>query len=87
MRVELLTPDVASPDAPAPSNDAFSTILRDVGQVLESASHAEDAFAAEAGLLQDAVYERARADVAIAVASSAAQRGAQAIQTMLGIQL
>jgi flagellar hook-basal body complex protein FliE len=51
------------------------------------AQSAEDAFARGAGSLQDAVYERARADVALAVATAAAQRGAQAIQSILNMQV
>jgi flagellar hook-basal body complex protein FliE len=58
-----------------------------LGTLLLGAEKAEDAFASGAGRLQDAVYERARADVALSVATAAAQRGAQAISSILNMQV
>ena len=88
MRVELLQPDV-SPAAARPSADvsAFTRALDGVGAVLERASAAEDALAAGTGSLQAAVYERARADVALSVATAAAQRSAQALTAILNMQI
>ena len=87
MRVELLTPDISTSPASESRPDAFALLIRDASATLDAAAHAEDAFAAGHGSLQDAVYERARADVAVSVAASAAQRAAQALQTITGMQL
>jgi flagellar hook-basal body complex protein FliE len=89
VRVEAFVPDVAPqtpPDAPA-DGAAFSQTLDALGATLDRAQRAEDAFAAKAGSLQDAVYERARADVALAVATAAAQHAAQAIGSVLNMQV
>ena len=90
MKVELLTPDVAPAGASrVPSEDqrAFSEILDDVGAALRGADRAENAYANGAGKLADAVYERARADVVLSVATAAAQRSAQALTTILNLQV
>jgi hypothetical protein len=88
MRVELLAPDVA------PANDqnsgdgaAFTKLLDGIGTTLDGATSAEDAYAAGSGSLQQAIYERARADVALPVAAAAAQRAAQSVQTILNMQM
>jgi flagellar hook-basal body complex protein FliE len=88
MRVESLVPDAppASRSTAAQPN-AFEKILDDLGAVLGKAENAEDSFAAGAGDLQTAVYERARADVALSVATAAAQRAAQALQSILNMQV
>jgi len=65
----------------------FGKLLDDLGSVLGGAEHAEDAFATGVGDLQTAVYERARADVALSVATAAAQRTAQALQSILNMQV
>jgi flagellar hook-basal body complex protein FliE len=78
---------VAAGPASAPSGNAFSKILDDLGAVLGGADRAEDAFAAGTGDLQNAMYERARADVALSVATAAAQRTAQALQSILNMQV
>jgi flagellar hook-basal body complex protein FliE len=54
---------------------------------LNKAEGAEDAFAAGSGDLQSAIYERARADVALSVATAAAQRTTQALQSILNMQV
>ena len=88
MRIESFVPDVAPVSAAAPSGDAeFSKALDALGATLERAQGAEDAFAAKRGSLQDAIYERARADVALAVATAAAQHAAQAVQSVLNMQI
>lgn len=89
MRVELLIPDVTpgSLKTPVQKPDVFSNILNDLGSVLGNAQQAEDAFASGAGDLQTAIYERAQADVALSVATAAAQRSAQALQSVLNMQV
>jgi flagellar hook-basal body complex protein FliE len=88
VRVEPLVPDVriASDDG---SGDiaAFARALDVLGGVLTGATRAEDDFGNGRGTLQDAVYERARADVALSVATSSAQRVAQAVQSVLNMQV
>lgn len=88
MRVEALIPDVA-PREPQANGDAsaFGKVLDDLGAVLSKAERAEDAFGAGNGDLQSAVYERARADVALSVATAAAQRTTQALQSILNMQV
>lgn len=88
MRVELLQPDIA-PVASGPQPDAagFGRALDAIGQLLGDATHAEDAYAAGTGSLSDAVYRRAQADVALSVAAAVAQRAAQAVQTLLNLQV
>lgn len=88
MKIELLQPDSAAQAAPA-SNDqsGFAQALDAVGKVLRDATQAEDAYAGGTGTLQDAMYQRAQADVALSVATAAAQRAAQAVQTLLNLQI
>jgi len=90
VKVELLVPDLpAAPQRPAAN--AGPSFLADVanalGTTLERAESAENAFAAGSGSLQAAVYERARADVALSVATAAAGRATQAIQSILNMQV
>lgn len=95
MTVTPFIPDVPSPPARAvvrQTNDAsqtggFGKALNDLGSALGSANAAEDAFARGAGDLQSAIYERARADVALAVATAASQRAAQALQAIFTMQV
>ena len=77
---------IASPDG-ADDGSSFSRLVDEIGGALRGAQTAEDAFAAGSGSLQQAVYERARADVALAVATTAASRCAQAVQSLLNMQL
>jgi flagellar hook-basal body complex protein FliE len=101
VKVELLIPDApllpdAAPLPDAPSQGAssragdpaeFARALDALGATLTGANAAEDAFASGSGSLQNAVYERARADVALSVATAAAQRAAQAVQSILNMQV
>jgi flagellar hook-basal body complex protein FliE len=57
------------------------------GAILGRADAAEAAFAAHRGGLQEMVVERARADIALQIATSATQRATQALQTILGMQI
>ena len=88
MRVELLQPD-APAVIPLHEADAsaFGNALNDLAAALDRATQSEDEYAAGHGSLQHAVYERARADVAISVATAAAQRAAQAVQSVLNMQI
>jgi flagellar hook-basal body complex protein FliE len=89
MRIEPFVPDIARAQNVTVSadSDAFGKVLNDLGGVLGKAQAAEDAFAEGAGDLQTAVYERARADVALSVATAGAQRTAQALQSILNMQV
>ena len=88
MRVEPIVPDVgAAPPAQTGDSNLFASMLGDLGAVLNTASAAEDGFAGGRGNLQTAVYERARADVALSVATAAAQRSTQALQSILNMQV
>lgn len=90
MRVELLAPDAAPVSQARPGAthaNSFAALLDDVGRVLDRAQSKEDAFAHHAGSLRDAVYERARADIVLSVATAAAQRTAQALQNILQMQV
>ncbi len=67
---------------------------RALGQAFDAASHAlsradaaERAFANGRGGLQEMALERAQADVALSIASAAASRVAQSLQTILGMQV
>ena len=88
MRVEPLVPDVA-PDADRvdANGGAFAQALDTVGHTLAVANRSEDAFAGGSGSLADAVYDRAQADVMLSIATAAMQRTAQAITTILNMQI
>ncbi|HET7815350.1 MAG TPA: hypothetical protein VFL13_13370 [Candidatus Baltobacteraceae bacterium] len=88
MTVEPIVPDVAPvPAAGAEDASRFGEILNGLGAVFSRAERSENAFASGSGTLIEAVYERAQADVALSVASAAAQRAAQALQTVLSMQV
>jgi hypothetical protein len=91
MRVDVLVPDgPAAPVGPRASRadgDAFARLVDAAGSILAGADRAEAAFAAHRGGLQEMVVERARADIALQVAATAAQRAAQSISTLLGMQI
>jgi flagellar hook-basal body complex protein FliE len=91
--VEPISPDAPIVrDAPSAHDDGgdaafFARALDSVGDVLTGATQAEDDFAYGRGTLQAAVYERAQADVALSVATATAQRIAQAMQSILNMQV
>jgi|GEM_PF-1233100 len=89
MTIEPLVPDAAraGEQRTAPNESLFGGMVQDLAAVLGKAERAENAFASGAGDLQTATYERARADVALAVATAAAQRAAQALQSILTMQV
>jgi flagellar hook-basal body complex protein FliE len=88
MRVELLVPD-APPSWTGASDDtgAFAQAVDAIGTALAGADRAEDDFAVGNGPLEAAVYERARADVALSVATATAQRATQALQSIFNMQV
>lgn len=88
MKIEALVPDVAPASAaPAALPGAFAKALDGIASQLDAASRSEDAFAAGTGSLQDAAYARARADVAVAVATAFAGRTVQTVQSLLNMQV
>ncbi len=96
MRVDSLVPDTAGPlSSPGPvaapagatPGNAFGKLVDAAGAILGQADTAEARFAAHEGGLQEMVVERARADIALQIAATAAQRSAQALQTLLGMQI
>ena len=91
MRVDVLVPDApALPRGPQPAGDdagAFGKLVDAAGAILAGADRAEAAFAAHRGGLQEMVVERARADIALQIAATAAQRTAQSLSTLLGMQI
>ena len=64
---------------------AFARALDAAGATLQRADSAEQSFAEGGGSLQDAIYERARADVALNVAVAGAQRAVSALQSILNM--
>ncbi|MBV9719597.1 MAG: flagellar hook-basal body complex protein FliE [Candidatus Eremiobacteraeota bacterium] len=88
MKVEMLIPD-APPAESAQRGDgaAFARALDALHGLFSDASQAEDDFAYGRGTLQAAVYERAQADVALSVATAAAQRLTQSVQSILNMQV
>jgi flagellar hook-basal body complex protein FliE len=80
------TPHVAPiPLSGAPST--FGAALDAAGASLTRADAAETAFTRGTGGLAEMVIERARADIALSVAATGAQRAAQALNTLLGMQV
>jgi flagellar hook-basal body complex protein FliE len=93
MRIDALTPDTAV-DGPTVTNipasasaSGFAQILDAAGASLDRADGAERAFAHGTGGLQEMVVARAQADITLAVATAGAQRAAQALNTLLGMQI
>ncbi len=64
-----------------------SKALGDTASTLDRADAAERAFAHGRGGLQEMVLERAQADVALSIASATVTRTAQALTTILGMQI
>lgn len=91
MQVQALVPDIA-PDAPRitalpGSADSFGNLIDAASDVLQQADAAERAFSLHRGGLQEMVVERARADIALQLASAGVQRVTQGLQTLLGMQI
>ena len=91
MRVDVLVPDgPAAPQGAQPepaAANAFGRLVDAAGAILAGADRAEAAFAAGRGGLQEMVVERARADIALQIAAGAAQRTAQAVSSIIAMQI
>lgn len=87
MRIEAIVPDTPPLSASEGGTGSFSRALDAFADALRNASGAEDAFASGSGTLQEAVYERTRADVALSVATATAQRLVQSLQAVLNMQV
>ena len=93
MIVTPLVPDAVSslgPVAPAAPTNAvlgFRDALDAANAVFDRADRAESAFVHGRGGMQEMVVERARADVALSIATTAATRTAQAVSTVMGMQI
>ncbi|BDE07588.1 hypothetical protein WPS_28640 [Vulcanimicrobium alpinum] len=92
MRVDVLLPDAAPVAAPLASpaqrsGSPFAALVDAAGAILDGADRAEQAFAAHRGGLQEMIVERARADIALQIAATAAQRATQAVSSLLGMQI
>jgi flagellar hook-basal body complex protein FliE len=92
VNVVAIQPDIAPGPggvtvAAAPDPGFFGRALDEVEALLNGAEHAEDAYAAGTGSLQQAVYQRAQADVALSVAAAAAQHAAAALQSIFNLQV
>jgi hypothetical protein len=83
-------PSVSSPFVRTSSDEvgcAFARAVEAAGAVLERAAGAEARFARGSGSIAEMVIERARADVTLAIAASAASRTTQALGAVLGMQV
>jgi flagellar hook-basal body complex protein FliE len=96
MRIDPIVPDTSSaaaslttatPAAASGPGRAFGQLVDAAGAALSKADAAESAFARGTGGLAEMVIERARADVAMTVAATGAQRAASALNTLLGMQI
>jgi len=66
---------------------ALGGAYTDASSALERAAAAEQRFTVGKGGMQEMVLERAQADIALSLASAAASRAAQALTTILGMQI
>jgi flagellar hook-basal body complex protein FliE len=89
MRIDPIVPDraVRAPAADVAAAGGFGRLVDAAAATLAAADSAESAFARGRGGLQEMVVERARADIMLAVATTGAQRAAQALNTLLGMQI
>ena len=86
---------LAGLDAPLgatpPSANGFTEALERAfdaaGSALAKADRSEHAFARGAGGLQAMVLDRAQAEIALTIATTAASKSAQALTTILGMQV
>lgn len=102
MTIQPIDPDsaIGAPSAvpsvtqtpPDANGDAglFSSVLdgiKNASSALETAQQSETAFANGSGNLQEMVFERARADSLLSIASSAASKATQALNTIINMQV
>jgi flagellar hook-basal body complex protein FliE len=86
-----------SPLSPSPSMppvsgvgsfaDALSNAFDAASGALARADRSEHAYASGSGGLQAMVLDRAQADIALTIATTAASRTSQALSTILGMQV
>ncbi len=88
MKIEQLVPDTA-PFAAArvPNDSTFIGLVDAAGAQLERADRAEAAFTNGRGGITEMMIERARADIALQIATTAASRATQALNSVLGMQI
>ena len=85
---DAFAPQGAPPQSAVQSfASALADAFDDANDALERASASERGFAAGKAGLQEMVLDRAQADVALSLASAAATRAAQALTTILGMQV
>ena len=88
MKIDALIPDAApalvQPNAGEP---LFARLVDAAGGQLDRADRAEAALTQGRGGITEMMVERARADIALQIAATAASRGAQALNTVLGMQI
>ena len=89
-----ISPDTARPAAQAPAPPAAASFASALENAFDSASasltkadRSEHAFARGTGGLQEMVLDRAQADIALSIATTAASRTSQALSTILGMQV
>jgi flagellar hook-basal body complex protein FliE len=92
MRIDAIVPDGGAlpirSGIPSPTvAKGFAQLVDAAGSALSKADAAETAFAHGTGGLQEMVVERARADITLSVAATGAQRAAQALNSLLGMQI
>ncbi|MGH7708623.1 MAG: hypothetical protein ACREM6_11990 [Vulcanimicrobiaceae bacterium] len=83
--VAPLAPDQSSGDTTL--FEGAMEAMRSAGEALGQADSAEHAFVSGQGGLQEMVFERARADALLSVASSAASKATQSLNTILNMQV
>ena len=77
--------------APPATANGFASALENAfdaaGSALEKADRSEHAFAHGTGGLQEMVLDRAQADIALSIATTAISKTSQALSTILGMQV
>ncbi len=84
------TPDTAQPPVVSGAGsfaDALSHAFDAASGALAQADRSERAYASGSGGLQAMVLDRAQADIALTIATTAASRTSQALSTILGMQV
>ena len=88
MRVDVLVPDRAlTTQAPSVGSGVFGQLVDAAGAQLERADVAEAAFTNGRGGIMEMMVERARADIALQIATTGALRATQALNAILGMQI
>jgi len=76
-----------TPSDTTPIPEEFARAVDGVTSSLQQAESAEDNFAHGVGSLENAVYERARADIALSVAVATTGRILQSVQSLFSMQV